>query len=159
MDFMGDSTHNLCSEWLNAGGSKSVSAEDIAMRQAGKYNNIGLRHLRNTDFTMMGGAVLKYRKGVGTVLKFVSGNDLWVFIDGVLVADLGGVHLPAIGVVNLDFLSSKGHGCYPGDPLLDSCAVKLDAEGTWVDDSWHYIHFFYANRQSGVSTLRMRMNL
>ena len=157
-DNTGESTTDLCKAWLNAGGPKTgTAAITAAASDAGLLNGIGMRHLRNYGFTMMGYATLKYHKGAKDVLKFVSGDDLWIFIDGVLVADLGGVHLPAIGVVDLDFLSSKGHGCYQGDPLLDSCAVKLDVDGTWLDESWHHLHFFYASRQSGSSTLYMRI--
>ena len=154
-DFMGDNTEALCNAWKSAGGPRSpTAASDVAV-SSGK---MGLRHLRNYGFTMMGVAKFKYKKGKGEVFKFTGDDDMWIFVDGVLVVDLGGTHLAASGTANMDYLAANGHGCHPGDPMLDSCGLKLDNEG-WIDDSWHYLHFFYADRQSDGSNLRIRSSL
>ena len=154
-DFMGDNTQSLCNSWLSAGGPRSATAASDAAVAAGQ---MGLRHLRNYGFTMMGVAKFKYKKGKGEVFKFTGDDDMWIFVDGVLVVDLGGTHLAASGTANMDYLAANGHGCHPGDPMLDSCGLKLDNEG-WIDDSWHYLHFFYADRQSDGSNLRIRSSL
>ena len=159
-DFMGDTTANLCNAWIGAGGPRNPDAAiNAALSAVGKPNNIGLRHLRNYGFTMMGVAKFKYKKGQKEVFKFTGDDDMWIFVDGVLVVDLGGTHLAAAGTADMDYLSTNMHGCRPGDPLLDSCAAKLDADGTWLNDSWHYLHFFYADRQSDGSNLRIRSSL
>ena len=160
-DFTGENTSALCSEWLKAGGPKvgTAAASAATNTTAGASNYIGLRHLRNYGFTMMGYAAFKYKKGAGEVFKFTGDDDMWIFVDGVLVVDLGGTHLAASGTADMDYLASKGHGCYPEDPLLDSCALKQDADGTWADGSWHHLHFFYADRQSDGSNLRIRSSL
>lgn len=159
-DFMGDNTQALCDAWIAAGGPRNEDAAvHAALGSAGKPNNIGLRHLRNYGFTMMGVAKFKYKKGQHEVFKFTGDDDMWIFVDGVLVVDLGGTHLAAAGTADMDYLSTYSHGCQPGDPLLDSCVAKLDADGTWQHDSWHYLHFFYADRQSDGSNLRIRSSL
>jgi fibro-slime domain-containing protein len=120
---------------------------------------MGALHLRNYGFTMMGYVAFNYKKGAGEVFQFTGDDDMWIFVDGVLVVDLGGTHNAAPGVADMDFLSANGHGCHDGDPLKDSCAVKLDADGTWKNNSWHHLHFFYAERQSDGSNFRIRLSL
>ena len=159
-DFMGENTESLCNAWLGAGGPRSENAAiDAALGAAGKPNNIGLRHLRNYGFTMMGVAKFKYKKGQHEVFKFTGDDDMWIFVDGVLVVDLGGTHLAAAGTADMDYLAANMHGCRPDDPMKDSCAAKLGPDGTWLHDSWHYLHFFYADRQSDGSNLRIRSSL
>ena len=155
-DYLGDNTSALCDAWKNNGGPKK---NDAAIAAALNSGTMGRRHLRNYGFTMMGYAAFKYKKGKHEVFKFTGDDDMWIFVDGVLVVDLGGTHLAAAGTADMDYLSQFGHGCHVGDPLIDSCAVKLDADGSWLNDSWHHLHFFYADRQSDGSNLRIRSSL
>lgn len=127
-------------------------------------SKLGLRHLRNYGFTMAGYAKFKYHRGTATkpgeVFEFTGDDDMWIYVDGVLAVDLGGTHLAAAGKVEMDYLAANSHGCHPGDPLLDSCATKIDSvTGAWLDTSWHYLHFFYADRQTDGSNLRIRSSL
>ncbi|MCQ2103178.1 MAG: fibro-slime domain-containing protein [Fibrobacter sp.] len=125
-----------------------------------RQSKLGLRHLRNYGFTMAGYAKFKYKLGKGEVFEFTGDDDMWIYVDGVLVVDLGGTHLAAAGKVEMDYLAAYSHGCHQGDPLLDSCATKIDpATGVWLDSSWHYLHFFYADRQTDGSNLRIRSSL
>ena len=164
-DFKGDKTAGLCSSWLMSGGPKygGVGGDmglTSAAAVAAATSPIGLRHLRNYGFTMMGYAAFKYKKGAGEVFEFTGDDDMWIFVDGVLVVDLGGTHLAAAGKADMDYLSLNQHGCHAGDPLKDSCDIKLDpVDGAWLNDSWHHIHFFYADRQTDGSNLRIRSSL
>ncbi|MBR4785665.1 MAG: fibro-slime domain-containing protein [Fibrobacter sp.] len=146
-------TYGLCSEWLLNGGPR---VGDAAINAAMAVNIIGLWHLRNAGYTMMGYAPFKYKKDAGKVFEFTSQDDLWVFVDGVLALDLGGTHLPARGKVDLKSLASEGHGCHAGDPLKDYCEGRVDDKGAWKDGSWHHIHIFYANRSSEGSALYLK---
>lgn len=121
-------------------------------------------HLRNYAFTMMGHVEFKYKKANQTpepeVFDFVGDDDMWIFIDGVLVVDLGGTHLATPGSVNIQTLAQNNHGCHAGEPLATgrNCNGAAD-NGGWGDGSWHHLHFFYADRQTDGSNLYIRTSL
>ena len=176
--FLGANTYALCTSWLQNGGPRAVSGPmdgvvygdgsrlttnttpygSAAWNAAQTHGDLGLRHLRNNTFTMMGYAKFKYRAAnqvpIPEELKFVSDDDMWVYVDGVLVVDLGGTHLPAPGSVNIQTLALNNHGCHAGEPLAGdpNCEGASDATG-WADNTWHNLHIFYASRQSDVSTI------
>lgn len=160
-DYMGTSTAQLCSDWKANGGPKTPMAASIA---AGANGTVGSRHLRNYNFTMMGYAKFKYNKGGKEVFEFTGDDDMWIFVDGVLVVDLGGTHLAASGKADMDYLSSWSHGCLPGQPLADQTGENqncdLDpADGQWKNGSWHHLHFFYADRQTDGSNMKIHSTL
>ena len=176
-DFLGQSTAELCKEWLNQGGPRAVnsfgSGHSAAWQAAVKLytlgDNIGMKHLRNYAFTMMGYASFKYKaanqvNSLGLpepeVFEFAGDDDMWIFVDGVLVVDLGGTHLSAPGKVNIQTLAKNNHGCHAGEPLAayTNCNGSSDATG-WADDTWHHLHFFYADRQSDGSNIYIRTSL
>ena len=150
---MGVNTASLCASWLLYGGPR---VGDAAVSAAMSNGNLGLRHLRNSGFTMMGYAPFKYKKNAGKVFEFASQGDLWVFIDGVLALDLGGTHLPASGKIDLKDLASDGHGCHAKDPLESYCEGRVDDKGAWKDGSWHHLHVFYADRSADGSSLYLK---
>jgi len=90
----------------------------------------------------------------------VSDGDMWIFVDGILVVDLGGTHLPAPGKVDVEVLARNNHGCHTGEPLATytNCSGASDLTG-WADDTWHHLHIFYANRQSDGSNLYIRSSI
>ena len=165
-DLSGQNTYKLCADWLNAGGPRAVNSEgtghSAALQATIKNGTLGLQHLRNYGFTMEGYTTFQYKSSnqlpVPEELKFISSGDLWVFVDGVLVIDLGGTHLPAPGSVSIQTLAKNNHGCHVGEPLAmyTNCDGASDATG-WADDSWHHLHFFVANRQTEISDFSMSL--
>ena len=165
-DLYGQSTAKLCADWLNAGGPRAVNSEGSghsAALQATIMNGaLGLQHLRNYGFTMVGYTAFQYKSSnqlpEPEELKFISSGDLWVFVDGVLVIDLGGTHLPAPGSVKLQTLAQNNHGCHAGEPLAmySNCRGAADDTG-WADGSTHHLHFFVANRQTEISDFSMSL--
>ncbi|MCQ2061264.1 MAG: fibro-slime domain-containing protein [Fibrobacter sp.] len=160
-DWMGQNTYGLCNAWLSNGGPKVGTAAQAA---ASANGTLGLQHLRNYAFTMMGYAKFKYNSQnqipSPEIFEFVGDDDMWIFVDGVLVVDLGGTHLAAPGSVNIQVLAQNNHGCHAGEPLANytNCTDASDATG-WADNSWHHLHFFYADRQTDGSNLLIRTSL
>lgn len=159
-DYAGSNTSTLCKSWLGGGGPRTPTA---ALNAARADASIGLRHLRNYGFTMMGYAKFKYNKGAGEVFEFAGDDDMWIYVDGVLAVDLGGTHLAAPGKAEMDTLAKYAHGCHPGDPLVgytgenENC--NLDPDLTWKNGSWHHLHFFYADRQTDGSNMKIHSTL
>lgn len=161
-DYMDQSTSALCQAWKDNGGPKTLGAAVAATKGAG-LSAIGVRHLRNYSLTMMGYAKFKYNKGAGEIFEFTGDDDMWIYVDGVLAVDLGGTHLAASGKADMDFLAMNNHGCLPGDPLAsytgDNENCDLDPAGGWKNGSWHHLHFFYADRQTDGSNMKIHSTL
>ena len=167
-DAWGQNTYKLCQSWLNYGGPRAVNSAgsglSAAALAAAENGKLGLQHLRNYGFTMMGYAKFKYKLSnqvpLPETFEFVGDDDMWIFVDGVLVVDLGGTHAPAPGKVDIKVLAYNNHGCHAGEPLAtySNCAGASDVTG-WADDTWHHLHIFYANRQSDGSNVYIRSSL
>ncbi len=174
-DYLGQNTYDLCKQWLDEGGPRATnsynSGHSAAFQAAVKYDalhpekgKLGMQHLRNYAFTMMGYASFKYKVAnqvpMPEVFEFAGDDDMWIFVDGVLVVDLGGTHLSAPGKVDISVLAKNNHGCHANEPLATytNCTNANDVDG-WADDTWHHLHFFYADRQSDGSNIYIRTSL
>lgn len=114
-----------------------------------------------------GGHVDASDKRVPTTFQFSGDDDVWIFIDGVLVADLGGIH-DAAGVT-IDFAAGTvtisrvyGKGSDVTTTFADAFAgtgVQLNDAGTLVDNTYHTLKFFYLERGGHASNLSLKYNL
>lgn len=154
VDYLGQNTSALCQQWLGNGGPRNPGAAAVA---AANSSTLGMQHLRNYNFTMMGYAKFRYYASNQIpdpeVFEFAGDDDMWIYVDGVLAVDLGGTHLSAPGRVNIANLAANRHGCDEG-PM-----VATNSANCWAEGSWHYLHFFYADRQTDGSNLYIRTSL
>jgi len=96
----------------------------------GSPNNFGFTLEFHTDFT--------YQKGKGQVFNFRGDDDVFVFINGKKVIDLGGIHGPETALLNLDSIAASVG-------ITDSNNYPLD--------------FFYAERHCCGSSIRISTSL
>ena len=96
------------------------------------------------------------------VFDFTGDDDVWVFIDGVLVLDLGGIHQALHG--SIDFATRKI--TYDTDSFHGQPAGTIDQAFTNAGKQWdstpykaHHLSFFYLERGDGGSNCKIRFNL
>lgn len=89
--------------------------------------------------------------GKEMIFEFSGDDDVWVFIDGILAMDLGGIHQKACGSINFA----------TGDVKIgDSIDTKLSALGIKLEDySVHTMKFFYLERGNWESNCKIKFNL
>lgn len=97
------------------------------------------------------------------VFDFTGDDDVWVFIDGVLVLDLGGIHQALGG--SIDFATGKitydKTQSYGNSPAATIADAFRKAERTWNSTPYttHHLSFFYLERGDGGSNCKIRFNL
>lgn len=124
-----------------------------------------------TEFVQPNGG--KTTKGEDMVFEFSGDDDVWVYIDGVLVGDLGGIHEKATLKINFATGEVKvGHvdGANGTKKEIENTTIKakLDAAGadtknfrdnTFRDSTKHTLSFFYLERGAGASNMSLKFNL
>lgn len=97
------------------------------------------------------------------VFDFTGDDDVWVFIDGVLVLDLGGIHQALDGSINfatgeITYGKTQSHGSQPAGTIDQ--AFK-EAGETWDSKPYktHHLSFFYLERGDGGSNCKIKFNL
>lgn len=109
------------------------------------------------------------------VFEFSGDDDVWVYIDGVLVGDLGGIHEKA--TLKINFATGGvhvGHVDNANDPeqTIQDTTIKamFQAAGadtsnrrfsgnTFRDSTKHTLGFFYLERGAGASNMSLKFNL
>lgn len=102
------------------------------------------------------------------VFKFSGDDDVWVYIDGVLVGDLGGIHEKATldinfatGVVRVGHIDgANGSPKYFPDTTIKAMFKAAGADTTnFRDSTKHTLSFFYLERGAGASNMSLKFNL
>lgn len=109
------------------------------------------------------------------IFEFSGDDDVWAYIDGVLVGDLGGIHEKA--TLKINFATGGvhvGHVDNANDPekTIQDTTIKamFQAAGadtsnrrfsgnTFLDSSKHTLSFFYLERGAGASNMSLKFNL
>ena len=97
------------------------------------------------------------------VFDFTGDDDVWVFIDGVLVLDLGGIHQALGG--KIDFATGKitydKTQRYGNPPATTITQAFANAGETWDSTPYktHHLSFFYLERGDGGSNCKISFNL
>ncbi len=110
-------------------------------------------------------------KNTKTTFHFSGDDDVWIFIDGVLVGDVGGIH--DASSVDIDFATGEVQvavaggtkapkttirECYRNAGKEDSVLWNGDTN-TFANNTTHTLKFFYLERGNYDSNLELKFNL
>lgn len=124
-----------------------------------------------TEFVQPNGG--KTTKNEDMIFEFSGDDDVWVYIDGVLVGDLGGIHEKA--TLDINFASGEvkvGHvdGANGTEKEIEKTNIKAKFEAAGADtrnfsgntfrgSTKHTLSFFYLERGAGASNMSLKFNL
>lgn len=115
----------------------------------------------------------KTTKNEDMIFEFSGDDDVWVYIDDVLVGDLGGIHEKA--TLDINFATGGvhvGHVDNANDPekTIQDTTIRamFEAAGadttnffgnTFLGSTKHTLSFFYLERGAGASNMSLKFNL
>jgi hypothetical protein len=105
----------------------------------------------------------KFNYSSGQNFNFSGDDDVWVFVNGKLVLDLGGIHGPTSGsfvLVGGKAYSYANAPVLPGN-VIDTANAKLKKiiDLGLVEDTVAQLDFFYSERQAVGSDIRITSNI
>lgn len=115
----------------------------------------------------------KTTKNEDMIFEFSGDDDVWVYIDGVLVGDLGGIHEKA--TLKINFATGAVHvghidNANDAEKTIQDTTIRerFKAAGadtknfrddTFRDSTKHTLSFFYLERGAGASNMSLKFNL
>lgn len=135
-----------------------------------------------TSFQQTKGGVSPSNDQTPVTFSFSGDDDVWIFIDDVLVADLGGIHNACSVEINFQtgdiyvYEDNNDSGKYDeGDTRFNAenttlktmfAAAGAEGDVTWADngstfadETYHTLDFFYLERGNVDSNMKMNYNL
>lgn len=159
------------------------SADKVFEERNGQLSPIGITDGKNdklnhhfgmsmtTEFVQPNGG--KTTKNEDMTFEFSGDDDVWVYIDDVLVGDLGGIHEKA--TLKINFATGAVHvghvdNANDAEKTIKDTTIRamFEAAGadtknfrdnTFRDSTKHTLSFFYLERGAGASNMSLKFNL
>ena len=152
---------------------KLVLSRDVTDTNSALNHWFGLT--MSSRFVQPKGGIANDKTKTPMTYEFSGDDDVWIFIDGVLVGDLGGIH--DANRIKIDFSTGKvvtyrdltGNQGAQGGTVDDETTIRKAFEkagvsanlngNTFADGTYHTLKFFYLERGNYASNMNLRFNL
>ena len=158
---------------------RGLTAKDINGDNSDLNHYFGVS--MTTNFVQQYGGHTDSSRDQAVTYNFSGDDDVWVFIDGVLVGDVGGIHGRASLEINFAtgdvvvYNDEDGDNTYDGgrwgEETAQQTTIRRQFElagmegqyawngSTFADDTYHTLSFFYLERGNSASNMALKYNL
>ena len=149
-------------------GTSGITQKNVTSLSDNINHYFGLN--MSTRFVQQNGGHTDESQATDVTYNFSGDDDVWIFIDGVLVGDLGGIHNATSIEINFAtgnvVVYEDTNGNYQWDNGVDTLYSQSTLKSlfalngdTFDDNTYHTLDFFYLERGNTDSNMYLKYNL